>query len=194
MAFEMARELAEAEGIKVGDAHRRRRRRGEGLDLHGRSTRRRRKLLRDQGGRRGRGAGATLEELVALGERVNVGDPHDGHGAQLVHAAREGLAAVRARRGRDGGRRRHPRRTGPRREKLAAANEIIDELLDAVVTDLPYQKGDDVALMINGLGGTPIGELYIVYGRAQQQLAAQGSRPRAMSASTAHRWTWPAPR
>ena len=60
---------------------------------------------------------------------------------------------------------------GRRREKLASANEIVDELLEAVVSDLPYQSGDEVALMINGLGGTPISELYILYGRAHEQLA-----------------------
>ncbi|WP_144122801.1 dihydroxyacetone kinase subunit DhaK [Catellatospora sichuanensis] len=63
---------------------------------------------------------------------------------------------------------------GRRREKLAAADTIIDELLEAVVTDLPYERGDDVALMINGLGGTPIGELYLLYGRAHEQLEARG--------------------
>ncbi|GAA1360635.1 dihydroxyacetone kinase subunit DhaK [Catellatospora chokoriensis] len=63
---------------------------------------------------------------------------------------------------------------GRRREKLANADTIIDELLEAVVTDLPYERGDDVALMINGLGGTPIGELYLLYGRAHEQLEARG--------------------
>ncbi|WP_155375154.1 dihydroxyacetone kinase subunit DhaK [Catellatospora vulcania] len=63
---------------------------------------------------------------------------------------------------------------GRRREKLADANTIIDELLEAVVSDLPYQRGDDVALMIKGLGGTPIGELYLLYGRAHEQLEARG--------------------
>ena len=63
---------------------------------------------------------------------------------------------------------------GRRREKLADANAIVDELLEAVVSDLPYSSGDDVALMINGLGGTPISELYICYGRAHQQLADRG--------------------
>jgi dihydroxyacetone kinase-like protein len=63
---------------------------------------------------------------------------------------------------------------GRRREKLASANDIIDELLEAVVTDLPYGQGDDVALMINGLGGTPISELYILYGRAHEQLQQRG--------------------
>ncbi|NKX52649.1 dihydroxyacetone kinase subunit DhaK, partial [Arthrobacter deserti] len=34
--------------------------------------------------------------------------------------------------------------------------------------------GDRVALMVNGLGGTPISELYVLYGRAHEQLAARG--------------------
>ena len=65
---------------------------------------------------------------------------------------------------------------GRRREKLASANEIVDELLEAVVTDLPYGSGDNVALMINGLGGTPISELYLLYGvraRAARQARHQ---------------------
>jgi len=63
---------------------------------------------------------------------------------------------------------------GRRREKLASANEIVDELLEAVVTDLPFSRGDDVALMINGLGGTPISELYLLYGYAYELLAQRG--------------------
>jgi len=63
---------------------------------------------------------------------------------------------------------------GRRREKLASANEIVDELLDAVVTDLRYNSGDGVALMVNGLGGTPISELYLLYGYAHEQLAKRG--------------------
>jgi dihydroxyacetone kinase-like protein len=63
---------------------------------------------------------------------------------------------------------------GRRREKLASANEIVDELLEAVVSDLPFSSGDDVALMLNGLGGTPISELYLLYGRAHGELAKRG--------------------
>ncbi|MGH2631251.1 MAG: dihydroxyacetone kinase subunit DhaK, partial [Actinomycetota bacterium] len=63
---------------------------------------------------------------------------------------------------------------GRRREKLAGANEIVDELVEATASDLPFEKGDNVALMINGLGGTPISELYLLYGRAHDQLASRG--------------------
>ncbi|MFD8418636.1 dihydroxyacetone kinase subunit DhaK [Streptomyces sp. NPDC059466] len=63
---------------------------------------------------------------------------------------------------------------GRRRELLRSADVMVGELVDAVVGDLPYVAGDRVALMVNGLGGTPIGELYLVYGRAHKRLAAQG--------------------
>jgi dihydroxyacetone kinase-like protein len=63
---------------------------------------------------------------------------------------------------------------GRRREKLKSANEIVDELVEAVAGDLPFNSGDRVALMANGLGGTPLSELYLVYGRAHRQLADRG--------------------
>ncbi len=63
---------------------------------------------------------------------------------------------------------------GRERKRMSGADAIVDELLDAVVTDLPYASGDRVALMVNGLGGTPISELYILYRRAHQQLAERG--------------------
>ena len=63
---------------------------------------------------------------------------------------------------------------GRRRAKFVPANDIVDELLGVVVGDLPYTSGDDVALMINGLGGTPISELYLLYGIAHEKLAGLG--------------------
>ncbi|MEU0280636.1 dihydroxyacetone kinase subunit DhaK [Streptomyces sp. NPDC006195] len=63
---------------------------------------------------------------------------------------------------------------GRRREKMKPADAIVRELVTAVVDDLPYVSGDGVALMVNGLGGTPIGELYLVYGLAHRQLAERG--------------------
>ena len=63
---------------------------------------------------------------------------------------------------------------GRRRATMVPASEIVDELLGAVVSDLPFVSGDRVALMINGLGGTPISELYLLYGIAHEKLAAQG--------------------
>ena len=50
-------------------------------------------------------------------------------------------------------------------------------MLEAIVSDLPYKSGDDVAVMVNGLGGTPISELYIIYGHVHEQLEARGINP-----------------
>ena len=76
---------------------------------------------------------------------------------------------------------------GRRREKLASANEIVDELLEAVVTDLPYGMGDNVALMINGLGGTPVSELYLLYGYAYEQTRqARHQRPAQLRRQLLH--------
>jgi len=63
---------------------------------------------------------------------------------------------------------------GRRRTKMMSANEIVDELLTPIVSDLPFSDGDRVALMVNGLGGTPISELYLLYGQAHKRLAEQG--------------------
>ncbi|WP_225437504.1 dihydroxyacetone kinase subunit DhaK [Arthrobacter sedimenti] len=63
---------------------------------------------------------------------------------------------------------------GRHRAKMMPANEIVEELLGPVVRDLPFKEGDRVALMINGLGGTPINELYLLYGQAHKRPAEQG--------------------
>lgn len=63
---------------------------------------------------------------------------------------------------------------GRERAKIVPADDIVDLLLNAIVPDLPYSSGDRVALMVNGLGGTPISELYLLYGIAHRKLAESG--------------------
>ena len=63
---------------------------------------------------------------------------------------------------------------GRRRDKLKTADKIVDEIYDAVASDLPFKSGDRVALMINGLGGTPPSELYVLYRRAAQRCKDAG--------------------
>jgi dihydroxyacetone kinase-like protein len=55
---------------------------------------------------------------------------------------------------------------GRRREKIKPADAITEELFEAVSKDIPFNSGDRIALMINGLGGTPITELYVMYAKA----------------------------
>ncbi|MDF2842266.1 MAG: dihydroxyacetone kinase [Herbinix sp.] len=60
--------------------------------------------------------------------------------------------------------------TGIRRTKLASADAITDEMLDKIVLDLPFASGDKVAVLVNGLGATPLDEQYIVTRRIDQYL------------------------
>ncbi|MDK2794068.1 MAG: phosphoenolpyruvate---glycerone phosphotransferase subunit DhaK [Caldanaerobacter sp.] len=50
---------------------------------------------------------------------------------------------------------------GTHREKIKHVDEIVEHLMDKIINDLPYKSGDEVAVMINGMGGTPLMELYI---------------------------------
>jgi dihydroxyacetone kinase-like protein len=52
---------------------------------------------------------------------------------------------------------------GRERVPLAPAREIVERLAEAIVADLPFRSGDRVVAMVNGLGGTPLIELYLVY-------------------------------
>ena len=59
------------------------------------------------------------------------------------------------------------------REKMTAA-ETVKVLLDKITDDMPLVDGDEVALLINGLGGTPLEELYICYKEAYEYLEDLG--------------------
>src|SRR3954470_23396118 len=118
-------------------------------------------------------AGADLEELVRIGEKVNSVTRTMGmaltsctppaKGSPLFELGEDEMEIGVGIHG----------EPGRRRAKLVDADAIVDELLGAVVPDLPFGSGDDVALMINGLGGTPISELYLLYGIAHRRLADQ---------------------
>lgn len=57
---------------------------------------------------------------------------------------------------------------------LEPADQIVDRLLEPILEDLPFASGDDVLLFVNGMGGTPQIELYILYRRAAEVLAEHG--------------------
>lgn len=62
------------------------------------------------------------------------------------------------------------RRTG----LIAAADEVADELLQSILDDRGISAGDRVAVLVNGLGATPLEELYVLYRRVRQVLDARG--------------------
>jgi dihydroxyacetone kinase-like protein len=63
---------------------------------------------------------------------------------------------------------------GRERIKLEPADAIVDRLLGPILDDIPFVSGDSVLLLVNGMGGTPQIELYIVFRRAAEVLAARG--------------------
>lgn len=64
----------------------------------------------------------------------------------------------------------------PGREKIALepADRIVDRILGPILEDLPFSSGDEVLLLVNGMGGTPQIELYLAYRRAAEALAEKG--------------------
>jgi len=66
---------------------------------------------------------------------------------------------------------------GRRRVKLTRADDIAGELTGAVLTDLSLKRGQEVLLLVNGFGGTPLMELYVMVNAANKVLAAAGVKP-----------------
>jgi len=52
---------------------------------------------------------------------------------------------------------------GRERMKQKTAHEYIEMMGEAVVSDVPYKKGDELIVLLNGMGGTPLIELYLLY-------------------------------
>lgn len=63
---------------------------------------------------------------------------------------------------------------GRARIKIEPADAIVDRLLGPILEDIPFVAGDKVLLFVNGMGGTPQIELYIVFRRAAEVLAEKG--------------------
>lgn len=73
---------------------------------------------------------------------------------------------------------------GRQRAGLRPADEIVELLMKPILDDLPFKPGDEVLLFVNGLGGTPLMELYIAYRKAAQIAAQAGiSIPRNLVGS-----------
>jgi dihydroxyacetone kinase-like protein len=63
---------------------------------------------------------------------------------------------------------------GRRRIKHKAADEIAAEMMTAITGDLGAKPGSEVLLLVNGYGGTPAMELYLMFDAAKRQLDAKG--------------------
>jgi dihydroxyacetone kinase-like protein len=65
---------------------------------------------------------------------------------------------------------------GRRRVKLSTADTIADEMVGAIVGDLAPARGADALLLVNGFGGTPTMELYLMVNSALRVLRGKGVR------------------
>jgi dihydroxyacetone kinase-like protein len=55
---------------------------------------------------------------------------------------------------------------GRERMKIKPANELVDMMIEPVLSDISLKSGDEVILMLNGMGGTPLVELYLLFNHA----------------------------
>ncbi|MDK2801015.1 MAG: phosphoenolpyruvate---glycerone phosphotransferase subunit DhaK [Clostridiales bacterium] len=65
---------------------------------------------------------------------------------------------------------------GVKRTSILKASALAEAMLEKILVDLPYQANDEVAVMINGLGSTPLMELYILYNEVAKILNSKGMK------------------
>lgn len=63
---------------------------------------------------------------------------------------------------------------GIKRCKMLTANEVVEEIMGKILPDLPFRAGDEVSVLVNGLGATPLEEQYLVYGQVSRRLRDAG--------------------
>jgi len=63
---------------------------------------------------------------------------------------------------------------GRTRMKVKPADEIVEMMMEPIINDIPYKAGDEVLMFVNGMGGTPLVELYIVYRKAYEIATKSG--------------------
>ena len=174
MNFKLAAELAEDEGIKVTsvvtnddvaveDSTWTAGRRGVGVTV----------LLEKIAGAKAE-AGGTLEEVTAVAKKVN--ERGRSFGVAFTSCVTPGAGSPTFEIGADEmefgvGIHGEP---GRRREKIKPASEIVAEMADAILGDLDLQSGSNVLAFVNGLGGTPLIELYVIYNELNKQLQERG--------------------
>jgi dihydroxyacetone kinase-like protein len=66
---------------------------------------------------------------------------------------------------------------GRSRQPLAPARDVAHLLVEPILADLPFRRGDGVIAFVNGLGGTPLIELYLMHGEVAKILAEHGITP-----------------
>jgi dihydroxyacetone kinase-like protein len=118
--------------------------------------------------------GADLDALVRLGEKVNANVRSMGVALSGCRPpAKEQPIFTLGERDMEFGVGIHGE-PGRARLPTKSADEIVADMFQLVADDIPFRAGDRVALMVNGLGGTPVSELYLLYRKAAKLCAARG--------------------
>jgi dihydroxyacetone kinase-like protein len=68
----------------------------------------------------------------------------------------------------------HHGEPGIKVSELKTADEIAEMMLDVILPDKPFVSGDEVVVLVSGLGATPVIELYIIYNKIEEILAQKG--------------------
>ena len=63
---------------------------------------------------------------------------------------------------------------GRRREKLRTADELVGELVEAIVSNTDAGRGSEALAIVNGMGGTPLLELYLVFDAVSRECGSRG--------------------
>jgi dihydroxyacetone kinase-like protein len=119
-------------------------------------------------------AGASLDQCKAVGDRVNSRTASMGVAftSCTVPAARRPTFDIAEDEMEFGvGIHGEP---GRRRDTVRPAQQLVDELMAAILGDLKPARGTEVLLHVNGFGGTPLIELYLLYHCASQVLEREG--------------------
>ena len=119
-------------------------------------------------------AGASLSEVKALCERVNANVRSMGlalTSCTVPHAGKPTFELPENEMEFGVGIHGEP---GRQRVPLVPADEATAMLMKPILEDLPFASGDEVLLFVNGMGGTPMLELYIMYRKAEEIARAHG--------------------
>jgi phosphoenolpyruvate---glycerone phosphotransferase subunit DhaK len=118
--------------------------------------------------------GAPLTEVAALGTQVNERSASFAvalHGATVPGADRPGFVLADDEMEIGVGIHGEP---GRRRGPVVPAGEVVTLMLDAILGAKPLPSGAPVIVIVNGLGGTPLIELYLLFGEVSRQLGEHG--------------------
>ena len=121
-------------------------------------------------------AGGSLEECRALAEKVNQRTRTLGVAVSPCTVPAKGTPTFSLAEDEMEYAVGHHGEPGTAKIKMMPADEIVEKMVGEILQDLPFQTGDEVAVLINGLGGTPQLELYICYRKVRKILDQKGIR------------------